>query len=214
MLAQDRDVVVIEPNLYRDVIFASQRLARGTCEIVEFSFGATDSDVSLDTSGIVPGDVVVAGGVAYEIMAMGGATDLTISRVREDREGPLVMPPSLGPLSFHVATIRPQLRCARELVLRMAGIPAYGEAVAGSPRAENVTNARDLISAQVYAALAMVYSALGAGQGNEGAMNQRAALMQRRFEFEAERTGVLVDLNGDGKPDAVRRLTGGVMVRG
>jgi len=214
MLAQDRDVVVIEPNIYRDVIFASQRLARGTCEIVEFSFGATESDVALDTAGILPGDVVVAGGVAYEIMGLGGATDLSISRVREDREGPLVMPPTLGAISFHVATLRPQLRCARELLLRMAGIPSYGETVAGSPRAEHVTNARDLIAAQVYATLAMVYSALGAGQGNEGAMNQRAALMQRRFEYEAERTMMLVDMNGDGKPDAVRRLTGGVLVRG
>jgi len=213
MFAKDRDLLILEPNIFRDGVFLTQRLSCGEGDISESLLSASDTDVGFDAAGVDTGHVVVVDEIAYEVLERQSVSDLVISRLRPRRDGTVVQPSPATQAAVCVATYAPQLEAAHQAVLRMAGIETSGQIVPGAPKEAMICNPEAFIPVECLHALAAIYNALGAGQPADAPANQRSVAYQRRFEAESERVLVHLDMNGDGVPDAVRRLAGGPMVR-
>jgi len=214
MLSQDRDLLILEPNLFRDVQPAGQTLFTGVCDVDEFSAIITESSAPLAATGVAPGCVALIDGVAYEIMEISGIDALAISRLRADpaQLTPL-MPRQKAALPIVIVSFAPQLFAVYHQVLRMAGIEPSGAPLPSTPTQSQITNAAALIPLISLGALALIYHGAGAGLPADSPENQRALLYQRRFETESERTTLSLDLNHDAIPDAIRTLRGGAMTR-
>ena len=69
MFATDRDLLALEPNLFRDVGWVSQRLVVGTGSISGTTLTMSAQDVAFDGAGVGAGSVVVVDSAAYEVRA-------------------------------------------------------------------------------------------------------------------------------------------------
>jgi hypothetical protein len=95
----------------------------------------------------------------------------------------------------------------------MAGIEPQLAGQPGQLTAAMIMNPGALSTANILGALSLIYLGASAGQGADSSAAQRGLLYQRRFESEVERCIVHLDTNGDGRADAVRKLSGGPMLR-
>lgn len=216
MFATDRDLLVLEPHLMRDVAWLGQRLVNGTGTVAGTTLTLVSSDADLAAAGVGAGHVVLVGGVAYEVLARLSATSATISRLRAGPGEPALPPtPIATPTSVVVLTFAPQIGLVHEQVLRMLGLKSgatQGEEI-GEDR---VSNPRDLARVEALGAVHLVLaaaSAPGDGIWNEGLL-ARAKVYRERFASERVRATALIDLDGDGEPDASRRMNVVQFVRG
>lgn len=215
MFSKDRDLLAIEPAIFRDLAWAGQRLVRGVGTIEDASLTLESQDVDFAMAGVGAGHVVVAGGTSYEVVERIGDTKVTLSRLRAD-EGGVVLPPTpASGIDAWVVTFVPQARIVHDQVLRMAGIEPLGAApIAGRPGEGAITNGASLKRLELLGVAHMVYAAAGAASGPSSAAHQRAELYRALFRDERERAVVELDLDGDGKPDATRRLNVVQLARG
>lgn len=215
MLASDRDLLMFEPNLFRDVSWVGQRLVKATGTIAGTTLTISAFDVSFDGANIGPGHILVCDGAPYEVIAKLSATTATVSRLRASLADPVQPPsPATGVPTF-VPTMNLQLAIVEQQVLRMAGIEPGSAEPPNEASIVNVEALRRLVS---LGALHLVYAAAGA-PGDPGAIGangsplSRAEYYQRRFADERSRVVVELDLDGDGKTDATRRLFVAQVVR-
>jgi hypothetical protein len=113
-------------------------------------------------------------------------------------------------------TFRPQVGVVHGQILRMLGIEpedpregALGESAVVNPGA--VTRLECL------GALHLIFAAASAASpgGSAGlGYGERAAMYRERFAAERGRVSVLIDTDGDGQPEAMRRPGVGHLVRG
>jgi len=61
MFIQDRDLLVFEPNLFRDVVWVGQRLTVGVASIGDVILAIEGADVDFENSGVEAGCVVTVG---------------------------------------------------------------------------------------------------------------------------------------------------------
>jgi hypothetical protein len=102
-----------------------------------------------------------------------------------------------------VSTFAPQLALIHAQVVRMLGLAPSGSG-GGAPTEADVVNPDDLRLVEALGALHLVYAAASAA-GAEG-MASKAAMYRERFSAERQRVVARVDLDGDGAPDATRRM--------
>lgn len=208
MFASDRDLLVLEPNLFRDVGWVGQRLVKGFGDVSGTSLTLTSQDVTFEAAGVDAGHVVLVESTPYEVIERLNATTVTVSRVREE-EGGAVIPPTPGtarPVS--VVTFRPQMAIVHGQILRLLGLEA-GAGRAGSPGEEAILNREGLRLLEALGTLHLIYAAAagpGTGRVEQSAEWARARAYQARFAAERQRAVALLDLDGDGRPDATRRL--------
>ena len=121
--AQDRDLLTLEPNLFRDAGWATQRLAQGTATITGTTLTMT-SDTPLDAAGVAPGNVIVVGGTAYEVLSRLAADQLVVSRLRGSAGDPAIPPSPTGgtPVAAAVYTFEPQIAEAHRQLLAWARV--------------------------------------------------------------------------------------------
>jgi hypothetical protein len=211
MFASDRDLLVYEPNLFRDVGWVGQTLIRGTGSVAGTTLTITGgTDTNLLSANVAAGYVVVVGGTPYEIVARLSGSTATISRLR-DLAGDPVRPPSPATAQdVSVMTFRPQIQIVHEQVLRMLGIepadPSSDDATAIGE--SQITNPGSLARVESLGALHLIYAAAAAPGGDLGlgSLAGKAQLYRDRFARERQRVIAHVDTNGDGQPDATRRL--------
>ncbi|MEX2218351.1 MAG: hypothetical protein WD749_06280, partial [Phycisphaerales bacterium] len=86
MFAQDRDLLVFEPELPRQVGWVGQRLVSGTGTIAGNDLTLTAQDVTFGAAGVGAGHVVLFDGTPYEVLARPSATVVTVSRHPADAE--------------------------------------------------------------------------------------------------------------------------------
>ncbi|MBL8765355.1 MAG: hypothetical protein JNM07_13930 [Phycisphaerae bacterium] len=200
MFANDRDLLVLEPNLFRDAGWAAQRLVNATGSVAGATLTVPGAD--LVALGVGAGNIALLDGVALEVVARESATTLTVSRIRAGPGDPLIPPPPATDRPVAVWTFLPQLAIVHEQLLRMLGIEP-GQAGPGALTESSVTNPRALALAEALGALHLVF----AGAGGSGAPEAgRAGFYAARYEAERRRVGAAIDLDGDGHPDCVRRL--------
>lgn len=210
MFATDRDLLALEPNLFRDVGWTGQRLVKGTATISFVTLIFDTQDVGLDAAGVDAGHVVVVAGTAYEVIARSSASAIDISRLRpRDTDDPISPSPAEGSDAF-ITSFRPQIEIVHRQVLRTAGIepdPAPGGVLAPGQVGESaITNPADLKLLEALGALHLIYSAAAAGLDRDSPAAGRAEFYRDAFARQRERTIVTLDLDHDGEPDASRCL--------
>lgn len=213
MLASDRDLVVYEPNLFRDAGLLNQRRIAGSATITGTTFVCAEADFA--ELGVGAGDVVEIDGATLEVLARLSATTLTVSRVR-GRPGDAAIPPGDGSVTFALGTCRPQIGLSHERVVRGLGLVPTGFGagetdVLGRPRAgeEAITNPGALRRLVALGALEMVYLAVASLRGGDDPAQRRSEEYRRQWERERAAAGAWIDTNGDGVPDELRRVSGG-----
>lgn len=205
MFATDRDLLVLEPSLVRDIGWVGQRLAKGSGDIAGMTLTMTSQDVGFDEAGVDAGGVVVAGGVVYEIVERLGAGTLTISRMRGSTDGPVLRPSPVNGVSVEVPTFGPQLAMVHGQVLRMLGIEPDGAADVGAVTESSITDPGALVLLESLGALHLVFAAAAALASDNSPAAIKAGLYRERFAAERGRAAVRVDTDGDGVADATRR---------
>ena len=214
MFATDRDLLVYEPNLFRDFVWLGQRLVFGAADVNEGTLTFYPEDNSLAAAGIDAGHVVTVAGANFEVIERTGENEAVISRLRPAHDGPSIPPNPAESAAAWVQTFSPQLARAHHRVLRLVGIEPLGTPVPGQPTESQITNARALGALECFAALELIFRAAGSLLDDTHPANQRARLYAAAFETERERLVALIDTNADGTPDTARRLNGSPLIRG
>lgn len=205
MFATDRHLLILEPNLVRDVSWIGQRLVNGAGDIAGTTLTMTDQDIGFDLVGVEPGQVVLAGGVVYEIVQILDADQLTISRIRPDGDGPILPPSPAAGVAVELPTFRPQLAMIHAQVLRMLGIDPDEVPTPGVVTEASITNGESLALFEALGALHLIFTAAAALGGAGSPAAYKANLYRERFAAERARVAARIDTDGDGRADATRR---------
>lgn len=212
MFANDRDLLLLEPNLFRDAAWVGQRLLASTGTLSGTVLTLTTGDVN--AVGITAGNVIVYDATPCEVTSVAAAKQLNVSLIRADSDGALIPPTALGTKPVVVPTFRPQLALAHTQVLRMLGIEPTATAEAGAVTEQSIVNARTLWLVTALSALHLIYSAAAALSGPDSPLGERAEMYRRLFAEERRLVAAMIDTNGDGVADATRRMNVIQLVRG
>jgi len=211
----DTDLLHWEPNIFRDVAFASQLLLSGTGDLNGMSFVIAAG--SLVDAHIAAGQVIVLTGAtagSYPIVSIDSATQLTLSVMYDGLfpDSGAGTPASVGTgagLGFAIRTFFPQRRVVSSILMRAAGIGPETDA----PATAQVINAEALRRPCVLGTLQMIYNALAAASGAPSELSVRSQLYERLYRRALAQVCVEIDYDGDGKGEVVRRLGAMEMVR-
>ncbi len=206
MFATDRDLLAFEPELFRDVGWAGQRLIKGVGDISGTTLTLTSYDNTFAAAGVNTGNVVMVDSVPYEITARLSATTATISRIRPDPSGAVIPPAAVTGKPVVVTTFLPQIALAHRQVLRWLGIDP--DETGDGVRESNITNASAFREAEALGVLSQVlYSA--AGPAMDGATVSERINRSRKYQedfFQMVRSiGARIDADGDGIVESTRR---------
>jgi len=204
--ATDRDLLVLEPNLFRDISFASQMLTGGTDGAVS---GTSFSSASADfvAAGVAAGHVLLLNDLAVEIVGVVSATELTVSRLRAHVDDAAVPPPPGASIPYAVRSFRPQVEMMHRQVMRSAGIEPDGVGEPSDAATEvDVLNRDELAMVVSLGALESIFASAASLLADEPYLRLRAASYRDRFSSARQRARVRLDLDGDGVVDVVRHL--------
>lgn len=204
MFATDRDLLVLEPNLFRDVAWLGQRLldVSGSTSGTTLTLASGDA-AAVDITG---GRVALVGGVPLEVVQRLTSTTLQVSRLRADPAAAPIPPGTLTSQPVVVTTFAPQTALAHAQILRMLGLDAAGTTDPDALDETAVTNPHALTLAESLLSLETIFTAASALHGPDSSLGRRAEDYRRRFALERCRAAAAIDLNGDGRPDTTRRL--------
>lgn len=214
MFITDRDLLVLEPNLFRDVGWLGQRLCDGTATVSGTALTLTSSPSAGD-AGVTAGHVVVIGGLALEVLARTGPTSLTISKLRADPGDPAITPGAIGVTSAQVWTLAPQIAVAHGQILRLLGIePGASPALPGQATESQIVRPRSLWLLEALLTLNLVYASAAALSGADSPVAQRAEHYRQRAAAERARAVAYLDTNGDGQAEVARYVGVACLSRG
>jgi len=202
----DTDLLHWEPNILKDATFASQLLAAGTGNLAATVFTITSGSLIADH--VQPGEVIVLTGAiigCFPIASVDSSTQLTLSVLYDGllpEEGSGVASPvgTAAGLTYSIRTFWAQRRMISDLIQQAAGL-ASGESAASA-----IVNPKELKRACALGTLQMIYSALAAASTSPAPLDARADLYERLYRRALRSAKVELDLNGDGKTDAIRAL--------
>jgi hypothetical protein len=214
MFANDRGLLVLEPNLVRDVGWVGQRLVKGSGDVSGTTLTMTAQNVGFDLVDAGPGHVVVVGGVVYEVIARISNTQLTISRMRSADTGAVLPPSPATGVVVELPTFGPQLGMVHEQVLGLLGIDPSEAAGVGVVTEASITNAGSLVLFEALGALHLIFAAAAALAGDGSPAAFKAGMYRERFGAERGRVAARIDTDGDGVADATRRPSVVQLVRG
>lgn len=212
MFAADRDLLILEPLLLRDLAWTGQRPLQAVGSIAGSTLTLASGD--LIAAGVSAGQVALVGGAALEIVQVLSAVSATVSLLRADPADPPVAPAPASDAPVSIFTFAPQIAAAHRLVLSMLGLDP--DAPPGSPPgvgAESVLNPRALVRFECLLTLGALWLAAAAQQGAASAAAQRAEAYRRRAAQERSRIAALIDLDGDGRADDTRTPGVGMLRR-
>ena len=203
MFATDRDLLALEPNLFRDVSFLAQTLAVTTGTLAA---GVLALDDPLPDAAVSPGYVVVLDRTPLEILSITDPSTLVVSLTRPDPSGPQILPLNRAGAPVSITTFQPQLAIIHRQLLAMLGIAPAGASGPGIIPESAILNPRDLTPAECFGALNLIYSAAAAPLSDTSPQAQRARMYQDRFAQERWRARAEIDLDGDQVAEATRTL--------
>lgn len=209
MFAKDRDLLVIEPGLFREVMWNGQRLLSGTGDLAGGLLTLTSG--SFIEGAIGPGHVVLIDSVPMEIVSVQSATVATVSIMRGDTNSSFIPGKWVEGAAVEVFTFEPQIAIVHRQILAMIGIDADDPDGVGDSA---VTNPGALMVLEALGALHLVYASAGApGRGGEGFLD-RAKQYQQRFSLQRGSVVAMIDLDGDGIAETRRHPNSFVLTRG
>jgi len=206
----DADLLKWEPALMREIVPEHQCLARGS--------GASSADLTVtaeeaqfQTARVRPGHVIHLAGPDqgvdgyYEVLSIEDETQLTASLIGA-RPGEWVPLPTATDLEFDIHTFDPQHEEARWALMTRFGL----ETDADRPDADLeqwIAQKRALNRASVALVLAMIYRGQAASGPEASGFARKAEHYARLHDDELARARVVLDRDGDGRPDDVRSLS-------
>ena len=144
----DKDILKIEPSLFSDACFSSQKLCGGTNGIVAGT-QFTASGVDFTASGVTAGSVIwlesVDGSIkgGFEIVSLIDSTHLTVSILRSDPAGASIPVGSASGLTWSIKTYAPQIAIAEtQLSHRLRCLPGWEDATVTLAELENAEAVR------------------------------------------------------------------------
>jgi hypothetical protein len=212
MFATDSDLLAHEPTLFRDVLWVSQRLVDGQGSIASSVLTMSSADTALDAAGVTAGHVVFINNAAYEVVERLSATQVRLSRPRTNPDAPPIPVASQATTAVRIATFAPQLAIVHAQLLRMLGIEP-NEPSPLRPSESDILNPGALRRVECLGALHLIYAAAGSLTAQDSPTNERAEWYRQRFAQERTRVTAHIDLDADGKPDALRTLNVFQMLR-
>jgi hypothetical protein len=150
--------------------------------------------------------VVLVAGTAYEVLSRVSSTVLSISRLRSDPDDAAIAVGVTTGVDVVVATFGPQIATVHRQVLRMVGIEPDIEPGEGDVSAMSILNPTELARLEALGALHLIYSAASSALGPETPLGRKAEFYRERFATDRQRAVAIIDTDGDGQPDATRRL--------
>lgn len=195
----DRDMLVLEPNLFRDVTFAGQRVTEGSDGIlVNGVLRSAASDFEL--AGVDTGHVVVVENAAYEVVAQIDATTLAISRLRSRTDDAPIPPNDGTDLTFSITTFGPQIEIVHQQMMQLLEFETGLDEVA---LIDAVLNDEEVAQVESLGAMHMVMSGASSLIGDRGMLWMKATMYRERFVASRARLRVLLDIDGDDVADRV-----------
>lgn len=210
---QDRDLLGIEPGLFLTAGSTGSRLIAGsdgqlsgttfTSATGDFLAAGVETGMVLTVSATVPSE-----GSAHEIVAVGGAGELTVSVLRASVDDAPIAPAAGEELSFCVLTYKPQIRRVCD---------ALSEKLRAMVEATGVTSEGHVDSAQLrlaaaYGTLATVFLARAESPNPGDAHWAKAERYHQEFARMQMQLRLVVDADGDGLAEQTRTL-GNVTLR-
>ena len=206
--ANDRSLLLLEPNLFIDVVFTGQKLIDASDGVTS---GTTLSSASSDfvEQNVHTGQVAVVEGVSYEILDVLSATALTISRLRADEESAAVPPPSGSNLSISIVTFDPQIALVHQQIMRVIRSHAPDSIVVGSDE-NDVKNAilrtEPLKQIEAMGTLFVIFSGASVFASDDDSFWRKARLYEDRFRQAVARYELKFDTDGDGNAESTHHL--------
>lgn len=206
----DRDLLQLEPSMFVDASSVGTLLASGTDGSVS---GGTLSSASVNfaTRGVDEGHVALVAGDVLEVLARPSASSLTVTRPRGDASQPTIPPNAGSSLQFSVTTFERQIAEAEAWALGALGIDAHDPVKPLSPEA--IINTDEFARIVALRTICDVFALAAARSVSPATLNLRRDAYRELLRRTIARTSILLDLNGDGVPDASRRLSTVTLIR-
>lgn len=200
MFAQDRDLLLLEPNLFAEVGWLGQRLLNTTGSVNAGTL--TIDGVNFVDAGVAIGHIALIGGTPTEVVGFLSAAEAILSRPRVHPAAPIIAPPDASDASVVINTFAPQLVLAHQRILTDLGLRPAGEGTPDQPDESAITSPRDLWLLEALWALEAIYLAAESPvRATPAAQSRRSDLYTRRAQSERTKAVARLDLNGDGCPD-------------
>lgn len=165
----------------------------------------TSATSDFETDGVGAGAVVIVDGVPLEVIARLSPTTLTVSRPRANENDDAIAPGNASAQSVIIRSFARLRDSVEDMTLRLLGI---GEIVAGITIEPTMILNTDVLSKYLASrAVAMAYARASAAQPDDAPLAALATQYGREAERSRRSLAVRLDLDGDGEPDATRRLS-------
>jgi hypothetical protein len=199
----DRDLLVLEPNVFRDVPYLSQQRVQVTDGILS---GAVLSSNTADfvSSQVDAGGVVIIGNVPHEVIERVDGHQLTVSLVRTSVEDPAILSQDGTSLKILVRTFQSQAALVHDALLRLIGIEP--DDPANDLSEASIISHRVVSSLEALGTLERVYSGAVALSGDNSLIIAKATEYRRQFHSACREASILLDTDGDGYADVRRHL--------
>jgi hypothetical protein len=209
--ATDRNLLVLEPGLFREVAWTGQALVSLTDGVLTGTT-LTSATGGFQTSNVAAEHVVLVNTVALEVIARISDIELTVSRLRDQKTDP-AQPTVLdgSSLTVKIWTFSPQIQHIHEMLLRSVEIDPTSTT---TPSASQIRNPDSLAPVEALGAMHLILSAIGAASGPGSTLWDRIEMYRRRFAAAREGTTVELDTTGDGTTDTRRPFASTPVVRG
>lgn len=199
----DRDLLVLEPHVFRDALVVGQQRLSVADGVVS---GTTLSSASADfvSAQVDTGGVVLVSGVALEVVARVGVTDLTVSLLRADVNDPAIAPAGGSGLPVVVRTFAQQAAAVRGVLLGLVGIDE--EDTQSTLTAGSIVSRGVMARLEALGTLEQVYAGAVSVVGENAETRQKMREYGRRFNAACRSATVLLDVDGDGVAEVRRSL--------
>jgi len=205
----DADLLKWEPALLREIALDHQCLARGSGASSE-TFSVVAETAGFKTGKVGPGHVIhlknddqgING--YYEVLSVESETELLAGLVggHGDEWVPL---PAGTDLEFDIHTFDPQHEEARFALLARFGLETDAADTAADLE-RWILQRRAFRRASVALVLAMLYRGQSTGGPDAAGLARKADHYARLYEDEVTKARVILDRDGDGRPDDLRTL--------
>ena len=204
MFTQDRNLLTLEPSLFRDCSWLAQQLGRGEARLE--SGHAIFESGSINRDAAQPGMVLLVGRAPLEITQIIDEHDVVVSLLRPSLDADPIPAAARSAATAVCTNFTPPITLIHAQMLAMLGL-----APAGSPPApdqlteDHITNPNDLALLESLGALHLIFAGLAATTGPDSIAWQKADMYAKRTARERFRAQAKLDTDADGQPDAARR---------
>ncbi len=213
----DRDLLTIEPSIFVDAQgqgtllteASDASVTRSNRRLVSLSSDFIDDGIT--TSHVVVVTYPTSDNQVLEITSVSGTTTLIVSRIRAQPSDPAIKPQDGSALPITIITFQRAIDQAQAWVLGALGLVDTGQV--DDLDETDITNPEDVKRMIATLTIARVFAGAAAGAPADAELAAQSVLYSTRVRETAHQTRALIDLDGDGLPEATRRIDVLALVR-